>query len=261
MRPILIGHRGASSHHAENTMAAFAAASELGADAVELDVHASADGELVVHHDYLLDRTTSGSGLVHQRPWSYVRDLDAGTWFSELDAGARVPRLSDVLALPTLEFEVELKGLTMHFMRDVVSAVREADALERTEFTSWNVPMLLRLKEEHPGARIGLFNRRRDSWMPDGFFEEYLSGVAACGPFDVVHVHAGDITPDAVAAIHARGMVAHANDAATAADVQQALAAGADRISSDDVGLLVDLAARFPTDIGRSGSPGGGDAG
>ena len=104
--------------------------------------------------------------------------------------------------------------------------------------------MLLRLKDEHPAARIGLFNRRRDSWMPDGFFEEYLSSAAACGPFDVVHVYAGDITADAVAAIHARGMVAHANDAATAADVRRALTAGADRISSNDVGLLVGLAAR-----------------
>ena len=244
MRPTLIGHRGASSLHAENTMAAFTSAADLGAHAIELDVHATADGQLVVHHDYLLDRTTSGTGLVHQQPWAYVRELDAGSWFSAVDAGARVPRLSDVLGLPELEFEVELKGLSVQFMRDVACAVQRADALDRTEFTSWNLPMLLRLKDEYPTARIGLFNRRRDSWMPDGFFEEYLASVAACGPFDVVHVYAGDITPEAVAAIHACGMVAHANDAATAAEMQRALTAGADRISSNDVGLLVDLAAR-----------------
>ena len=223
-------------------MAAFVAARELGADAVELDVHATADGELVVHHDYLLDRTTTGTGLVHRRPWSYLRDLDAGSWFSEVDAGARVPRLADVLGLPGLELEIELKGMSAGFMRDVAAAVQAADALDRTEFTSWNVPMLLRLKEEHPRARIGLFNRRRDPWMPDGFFEEHLTSAADFGPFDVVHVFAAEITADAVAAIHDRGMVAHANDAATAAEVRRALAAGADRISSDDVGLLVGLA-------------------
>jgi glycerophosphoryl diester phosphodiesterase len=78
MQPTLIGHRGASSLRAENTLAAFTSAADLGDHAIELDVHATADGELVVHHDYLLDRTTSGTGLIHQQPWAYVRELDAG---------------------------------------------------------------------------------------------------------------------------------------------------------------------------------------
>lgn len=224
-------------------MAAFAAAADIGADGIEFDVHATADGELVVHHDYLLNRTTTGSGLIHHRPWSYVRSLDAGSWFSSVDMGERVPRLSEVLSLNDLEFELELKGLTLEFMRDVVTAVRDADVLHRVEFTSWNTAMLLRLKAENSDARIALFNRRRDAWMPEGFFEEQLVSAADFGSFDVVHVFAADITDDAVVAIHARGMVAHANDAASAVEVLRALRAGADRISSDDVRLLVESAA------------------
>jgi glycerophosphoryl diester phosphodiesterase len=244
MGPKLIGHRGASSAHAENTIAAFTTAAELGADGIEFDVHATADGELVVHHDYLLDRTTTGSGLMHQRPWTYVSSLDAGSWYSPDDQGQRVPRLSEVLALSDLDFELELKGLTLGFMRDVVAGVRSAGALDRTEFTSWNTPMLISLKAENPDAKIALFNRRRDPWMPYGFFEEYVASIAACGPFDVVHVYAGDISEATVAAIHARGMTAHANDAMSQSEVRQALAAGADRISSNDVGLLVELSGR-----------------
>ena len=59
-------HRGASSHYPENTMAAFYAARDLGADAIEFDVHLTEDGHLVVVHDYDLARTTSGAGYVFE---------------------------------------------------------------------------------------------------------------------------------------------------------------------------------------------------
>jgi glycerophosphoryl diester phosphodiesterase len=70
-------------------MAAFRAARELGADAVEFDVHATSDGHLVVVHDYDLSRTTSGTGLVHERELAYVRSLSAGAWFGH---GSRTSR-------------------------------------------------------------------------------------------------------------------------------------------------------------------------
>ena len=60
--PLIIAHRGDSAHRPENTLAAFAAGLEAGASIVELDVQLTSDGELVVIHDPLLDRTTTGSG-------------------------------------------------------------------------------------------------------------------------------------------------------------------------------------------------------
>jgi glycerophosphoryl diester phosphodiesterase len=63
-RPKVIAHRGASNAFPENTLAAFVAARELGADAIELDVHATRDGELVVIHDYDVSSTTSAKGLI-----------------------------------------------------------------------------------------------------------------------------------------------------------------------------------------------------
>lgn len=86
----------------ENTMASFLEAQRLGVDAVELDVHATADGHLVVLHDYDLARTTSGTGLVHERDLAYVRSLSAGAWFAPEFEEERVPLLSDVLALEGL---------------------------------------------------------------------------------------------------------------------------------------------------------------
>lgn len=86
MSALLLGHRGDSANHAENSPAAFQAALDCGADGVELDVQVSADGVPVVIHDATLERTTAGAGRV-----------DAHTW-AQLDA-LGVPALRDVLAL------------------------------------------------------------------------------------------------------------------------------------------------------------------
>ena len=67
-RPLNFAHRGASAEAPANTLAAFLLAAELGADGVELDVHLSQDGELVVIHDFAVDGTTDGQGEVADRP-------------------------------------------------------------------------------------------------------------------------------------------------------------------------------------------------
>lgn len=90
-----VAHRGASAVAPENTMAAFEKAVELGADAIELDLHVSHDGELVIIHDDTLDRTTDGQGPVHTRSLHELKQLDAGRWFSERFAGQRIPTLAE----------------------------------------------------------------------------------------------------------------------------------------------------------------------
>lgn len=87
----IVGHRGAAADHPENTLLSFDEALEQGADALELDVRVSADGQAVVIHDATVDRTTSGSGLVSAFTVAQLRALDAG-------AGQPVPTLDDVLA-------------------------------------------------------------------------------------------------------------------------------------------------------------------
>ena len=211
----------------------------MGANGIEFDVHATADGALVVHHDYLLDRTTSGNGLVFERDLSYVRSLDAGSWFGAGFEGERVPLLDEVLAIDDVEFELELKGFGPQLLSDVLAAVRDSDALGRTEFTSWNIPMLLALKDRCPEARLGLFSRRRENWMLDQVFERTVMSAVPFGAFDVVHVYAADVTSSLVDRIHACGVVAHGNDAADSAEIRSALQAGVDRVSTDDVELAV----------------------
>lgn len=95
--PRIVAHRGASIEAPENTLAAFRAALEAGAPAVELDVHLAADGVPVVLHDDTLDRTTSGAGPVSERTSEEIARLDAGAWFGERFRGERVPTLAEAL--------------------------------------------------------------------------------------------------------------------------------------------------------------------
>jgi glycerophosphoryl diester phosphodiesterase len=95
--PRVVAHRGASGLAPENTLAAFRLALELGAPAVECDVHLSADGAPVIIHDERVDRTTNGRGEVAALTRAQLQALDAGAWFAPRFAGERLPTLPEVL--------------------------------------------------------------------------------------------------------------------------------------------------------------------
>lgn len=95
--PQIIAHRGASYDAPENTLAAIRLCWEQRADAVEVDVHLTADGQVIVIHDAGLQRTTGYSGSVSQMQGREIRALDAGSWKGQGHAGERIPALSEVL--------------------------------------------------------------------------------------------------------------------------------------------------------------------
>jgi glycerophosphoryl diester phosphodiesterase len=133
---LVVAHRGASGQAPENTMEAFRRAAELGADAVELDVHLTADGQLAVIHDETLDRTTDRRGRVAELTMDEVSGADAGHTFVRADdagypfreRGLRVPALGDVLAwLPDdIGLVVEIKARAA--VEPTVAALREHPA-------------------------------------------------------------------------------------------------------------------------------------
>ncbi len=100
MKPHVIAHRGDSHSRPENTLCAFQAAIEAGADLVEFDVQLSKDGQVVVIHDATVDRTTDGMGCVSELTLNELRGLSAG--YPQRFAGAfeddRIPTLGEVLA-------------------------------------------------------------------------------------------------------------------------------------------------------------------
>jgi glycerophosphoryl diester phosphodiesterase len=97
-----IAHRGGADLRPENTLAAFEHAVALGADVLEMDVHATADGVVVLHHDATVDRTTDGTGPIAMKTLAEVRALDAGHRFTP-DRGATFPFRGQGIVVPTLE--------------------------------------------------------------------------------------------------------------------------------------------------------------
>lgn len=98
MAPVIVGHRGLDEFAPENTAPAFIAAWELGMG-IEFDVQLSRDGELVVIHDFVLDRTTDGSGAVADHDLAALKQVDAGSWRGERFVGERILTLDETLAL------------------------------------------------------------------------------------------------------------------------------------------------------------------
>ena len=157
VRPLVIAHRGASGTAPENTLAAFRRAVACGADMIELDVQLTRDGEVVVVHDLILDRTSNGTGLVGERTLAEIRGLDAGAWFGAGFRGERIPTLADVLGAVGIPINVELKpagdqGLEAR----ALAAVDAADARSRVIFSSFDPGALERLRALAPDAEIGV---------------------------------------------------------------------------------------------------------
>ena len=142
---LLLGHRGFSARHLENSMEAFRAALAAGMDGFELDVQPTADGVCTVLHDEDLKRTTQGGGV--------LRKLKS-TELPLLKNGECVPRLSDVLDLPAKLINVELKGEPG--WKQALAAVDASDALGRVLFSSFEHSEILQLWANCPEARCGL---------------------------------------------------------------------------------------------------------
>lgn len=115
----VIGHRGAAGVAPENTVASIERAIRAGAQAIEIDLHVSGDGELVVIHDDTVDRTTDGTGPVESMTLDEIRRLDAGNAFTPdrghsfpyRDAGVRVPTLNEAAAATApLPMIIEVKS-------------------------------------------------------------------------------------------------------------------------------------------------------
>src|SRR5215471_12696377 len=96
---VVISHRGEHLHHPENTLPAFRAAIDAGADFIEVDVRTTADGRLVLMHDGTVDRCTNGHGEVSKMTFDEIRKIDAGAKSGPEFAGTQVPTFEAAMEL------------------------------------------------------------------------------------------------------------------------------------------------------------------
>ena len=128
----VISHRGEHLAHPENTLPAFQAAIDAGADFFELDVRTTSDGRLVLMHDSKVDRTTNGTGQVRAMTFDQIRALDAGVKFGRQFAGTKVPSLDEALYLAhgKIGVYVDCKDIAP---ADLAAALTKADMLGHAE--------------------------------------------------------------------------------------------------------------------------------
>jgi glycerophosphoryl diester phosphodiesterase len=214
---LIYAHRGASATHPENTLLAFRAALESGADGIELDVHLTADGIPVVIHDRDVARTTDGYGLVDEMPLKRLQALDAGR-------GERVPTLAEVVSLisDAVHLDIEIKAPA-----------------------SW--PHALDVLGQFPSARYAISSfawetlrdiRRRDArvelWPLAERASDDLLAIAAALGAPLVALAAAAYTPESAARLRESGrgaMIWTVNDGAEAKRVRDL---GARALCTDD---------------------------
>ena len=138
-------HRGAAAEFPENTMAAFERAICLGVDALELDVHSTADGEVVVAHDPDGWRMAGVRASLGETPWSEVCSWDVGWGFEQdgtrphAECGHRIPLLADVLGgWPDIPLNIDVKQESPSIVAAVLRVVRDHHAEERTLLASFS---------------------------------------------------------------------------------------------------------------------------
>jgi glycerophosphoryl diester phosphodiesterase len=159
--PLVLGHRGASAHAPENTLASFRLALEQGADGIELDARLTRDGEVVVLHDGRVERVSNGQGPVAGLTLAEVQRLDAGSRFSPAFAGERIPALAEVFETlgdrPVYDLEIKNFGMQGNGLeRKVLALVRRYGLEKRVIITSFNPDSVHFFRRELPEAPAGL---------------------------------------------------------------------------------------------------------
>ncbi|MEU3032602.1 glycerophosphodiester phosphodiesterase [Streptomyces incarnatus] len=151
MNFLTIGHRGVMGVEPENTLRSFVAAQRAGLDLIELDLHLSKDGALVVMHDAEVDRTTDGSGPIAEKTLSELRALDAGR-------GERVPVFEEVLDAVGTPLQAEIKDVAA--ARELARVMLERDLVARVEVSSFHDEAVAEIARLVPGVRTALIAGR-----------------------------------------------------------------------------------------------------
>ncbi|MFE6619878.1 glycerophosphodiester phosphodiesterase [Streptomyces sp. NPDC008086] len=151
MNFLTIGHRGVMGVEPENTLRSFVAAQQAGLDVIELDLHLSKDGALVVMHDTDVDRTTDGSGAIADKTLAELRALDAGR-------GERVPVFEEVLDAVKSPLQAEIKDVAA--ARALAEVMTRRDLVSRVEVSSFHDDAVAEIARLVPGVRTALIASR-----------------------------------------------------------------------------------------------------
>jgi glycerophosphoryl diester phosphodiesterase len=253
-RPRLFGHRGAAGILPENTMPSFRKAIEGGADALELDVHATRDGVVVVIHDETIERTTDGAGAVRELTFAELSRHDAGARFAAdggfpfRGQGIRVPALEEVVdAFPTVPLNIEIKQAEVPIEDAVVSLLERKNAIDRVMLAAEHDVILQRIRRRAPDAATSAsYDEARDFFQRcfANDFGGYTPRARALQiPVRVEQIEL--VSAMTVEAAHDHGLEMHVWTINEEDEMERLIRLGVDGVMSDFPARLVAVARRL----------------
>ena len=226
-KTLILGHRGACGYAPENTMEAFRLAVEMGADGIELDIHLTSDGQVVVCHDEKIDRTSNGQGEITSYTLDELRALDFGYHFYNKERrGIKIPTLEEVFELvaPTnMIVNVEIKSSDPAIIPVCHELVKRYGMQDRIIYSSFDHFQIERMKKHDPTTFIAplySFNML-NPW-------NYCLDIGA-GASHPKHTQLR-LNENYVKECHERGIRVHTWTANTEEDIRFLLDAGVDAI-------------------------------
>ncbi|MEA4882570.1 MAG: glycerophosphodiester phosphodiesterase [Clostridia bacterium] len=239
--PLILGHRGMPVSAPENTIPSFRQAMRAGADGIELDVHLSKDGQLVVIHDEKVDRTTDGSGLVRDKTLAELLGLNAAAKFGRDCAPHRIPTLAEVVDEVGAEctlLNIEIKsGIVLYpgIEQELVAFVRKRALEGKVIFSSFNHYSLMQLKQIAPDLRVGLLYMEAlvEPWR-------YARRIGA----DALHPAHYTVFPEFVAGAHATGIAVNAWTVDKPDDLVRMIRSGVDAVITNDTATALEVRER-----------------
>lgn len=239
MKKILnLAHRGYSEKYPENTMLAFEKAVEIGADGIEMDVHFSKDGKLVVIHDEELDRTTTGHGLVKDYTLDELKRFDAGIKFGEEFKGLKIPTFDEFLEFvkdKDLIINIEIKNSIIHYENieeAVYEKIKEYSLENKVIISTFDHYSARKCKGINKDIIVGALY-----W--DCIYEPYkyveMLGV------DALHPEFNSITKEIVNESHKRNLHVNVYTVNTKEDMESMINMGVDSIITNNPELLRNL--------------------
>ncbi len=226
---LTIAHRGASARYPENTLSAFLAAAEAGAEICEFDVRMTRDSEVVVIHDATVNRTTDGRGRVASMSLAEVKRLDAGARLGVEFRGERIPTLDEVATRLTgrcaMDVELKAEGLESR----VCEILRRHDALDAAAISSFDAEQLRLVAGLEPRLRLVLLDEKDPAAM--------LDTAAAIGAFAVAP-RFNMVEPELCAEAHRRGLAVYTWTVDDEPSMRRFIASGVDGIMTNRPGRL-----------------------
>ncbi len=241
--PRIFGHRGAAGEFPENTMVSFERAVRCGAVYLELDVHMTRDGEVVVSHDGFLTRTCGRDELISEMTWAELQTADAGYMFTT-DGGVTfpfrdqhigVPRLADVLgAFLSINYIIEIKQSSPSLIPALLGALDLTGMRRRVLVASEHDEVVKEVRELAPEIPTN---------FPYGEIAEFLQAMAGNRPgyqplgsaLQIPPAHEGWklVTPESVEFAHKCGVELHVWTVNDEREMNQLLDYGVDGLISD----------------------------